>query len=1816
MADAWGRHFNILPFSEHAGRFAHLTTTEHALMNYEEVKAAITALKSAGKKLSECFPHYVPSPHGHEIDLMDLLGALFTFQPDNVRNQREHVILLLANHSLRSKQDAGIQHSVTFLHDKMLENYKKWCAFLDEEHNLQTSTSIEKLAYPCLYLLIWGEAANLRFMPECLCYIFHYMARELNEAMGMQQHTRISISNNTVGQREFFLLGQQKDFLKTVINPIYNAVSSEAHASKNGRAPHSSWRNYDDMNEFFWSKHCFTQLGWPFQPNNDYLHNVPVEVTKDGPKGGPSPGDETDQDSDGRLLSSQPSFKTLRTFLYREGSRKSQRQTTQDEQNKSKIIRRGKKIGFKVGFVEQRSFWHIFHSFHRLWIAQLLILQVLVTLAFSGGDMPWVLLFNRDIQYRLFYIFVTWAALRAVQALLTIIMQFTLISRNAKLLALRMVLKLLASLAWITIFCIMLARVNEQRVRDKDWSTQANLLLMQFLGTVGIFLLPEILATVVFFMPWLANITERSDLKLFHVLAWWFHTRSYVGRGMHQSLINTLRYTIFWLVILATKICFSYFLQIKPMVEPTRELLALKNVDFTWHQLFMNHNRFVVAVLWAPVILIYLMDTQIWFSIFSAFVGAMVGLFSHIGEIRNLQQFKLRFPFLASAITFNLLPDDKQKPDDSLRFFRDMLKRLKIRYGLDRRFTQVPDPLQAQKFACLWNYIISCFREEDLISNKEEIWLKIPTWEAGDKMVHRWPAVLLSNEVAAALRLAKNSAKKYKEPETSKLWQKITKKGEYMESAVQDAFYSLKELLLEDIWENQDVEHSRPWQKYLDQKIKHIEESCKDNTFLRQYNADEIEGVLSHVLKLLEALLQANMSPEAHQASIIRALLNLIDGFVRDLPKKNPPTGVEESGAAGMLDLPREDPLLGVIRVANLEKKELRSKLMRLQYLIDPKENMANAPKNLEASRRLSFFSNSLFMTMPRSSSVEKMLSFSVLTPYFNEEVMYSIQQLNERNEDGINIRYYLQQIFPDEWTNLEERRSNKEDHRTTQPAIKTQDIERKWASYRGQTLARTVRGMMYYQRALEVLAYLEKTRARPDAATSTKTFHERISPEVKAAALLKFSYVVACQAYEELERTANSKADDIKALMKEYPSLRIAYVSETGRGENKNYYSVLAKYDPLQDAVVNVYKILLPGPFKLGEGKPENQNQGIIFTRGEVLQTIDMNQDNYFEEALKVRNLLQEFNETKDEMKKPRILGIREHVFTGSVSSLASFMSAQETSFVTLSQRVLANPLKIRMHYGHPDMFDRLWFLARGGISKASKTINISEDIYAGFNCTLRAGDVTHHEYIQVGKGRDVGMNQITMFEAKISGGNGEQMMSRDVYRLGHRLDFFRMFSFYYTTVGFYVSTLMVILAAYAFLWGRVYLGLSGIEDALDLGEDTLTNAALTAALNQQLIVQIGVFNSLPMIVENSLEWGFTDAAWHFLLMMLQLCFVFYTYSLATKGHYFGRTLLHGGAIYKSTGRDFVVKRETFVTNYRYHSRSHFVKGVELIILLIIYAKYSHIARNSTVYTLMTLSYWFLALTWILAPFLFNPSVFDWLQTVYDYEHFQTWLWRRGGVATKAEESWEVWWNEEQDHLNNTGIWGRMIEVVLNIRFFLIQYGMVYRLNIAAHNKSLLVYLVSWIYVVVAIVVYMVVARAKERYGAKQHIYYRGIQCFVVLFVALVIVLLVELTSFEFKDLFISILGFLPTGWGLLSMAAVGKPFLEGTAVWGVVVEVARLYDLIIGLIVLAPVAMLSWLPGFQNMQTRILFNQAFSRGLQISRLLSGKKTTYRGSY
>nr|ABF93678.1 1,3-beta-glucan synthase component bgs3, putative, expressed [Oryza sativa Japonica Group]BAG91476.1 unnamed protein product [Oryza sativa Japonica Group] len=597
------------------------------------------------------------------------------------------------------------------------------------------------------------------------------------------------------------------------------------------------------------------------------------------------------------------------------------------------------------------------------------------------------------------------------------------------------------------------------------------------------------------------------------------------------------------------------------------------------------------------------------------------------------------------------------------------------------------------------------------------------------------------------------------------------------------------------------------------------------------------------------------------------------------------------------------------------------------------------------------------------------------------------------------------------------------------------------------------------------------------------------------------------------------------------------------------------------------------------------------------------MNQDNYFEEALKMRNLLEEFYQNHGKH-KPSILGVREHVFTGSVSSLASFMSNQETSFVTLGQRVLANPLKVRMHYGHPDVFDRIFHITRGGISKASRVINISEDIYAGFNSTLRLGNITHHEYIQVGKGRDVGLNQIALFEGKVAGGNGEQVLSRDIYRLGQLFDFFRMLSFYVTTIGFYFCTMLTVWTVYIFLYGKTYLALSGVGESIQNRVDILQNTALNAALNTQFLFQIGVFTAIPMILGFILEFGVLTAFVSFITMQFQLCSVFFTFSLGTRTHYFGRTILHGGAKYRATGRGFVVRHIKFAENYRLYSRSHFVKGLEVALLLVIFLAYGFNNGGAVGYILLSISSWFMAVSWLFAPYIFNPSGFEWQKVVEDFRDWTNWLFYRGGIGVKGEESWEAWWDEELAHIHNVG--GRILETVLSLRFFIFQYGVVYHMDASESSKALLIYWISWA-VLGGLFVLLLVFGLNPKAMVHFQLFLRLIKSIALLMVLAGLVVAVVFTSLSVKDVFAAILAFVPTGWGVLSIAVAWKPIVKKLGLWKTVRSLARLYDAGTGMIIFVPIAIFSWFPFISTFQTRLLFNQAFSRGLEISLILAG---------
>ncbi|KAK4487202.1 hypothetical protein RD792_006522 [Penstemon davidsonii] len=1531
--------------------------------------------------------------------------------------------------------------------------------------------------------------------------------------------------------------------------------------NENGTTDHSTWRNYDDLNEFFWSPECF-QIGWPMRLDHDFFCVHPP--------------------NDGKVKKSQTSTRSPEEEKS-DNNEDVETGTTCDE------LREPKWLG-KTNFAEIRSFWQIFRSFDRMWCFLILSLQAMIIMACHDLESP-LQVFDAAVLEDVMSIFITSAVLKLIQAILDLAFTWkarcTMDSAHRK----KDVLKIVVAMIWAIILPIYYA---SSRKKYTCYSTQNGSWLGEwcyssFMVAVAFYLITNAVNMVFFFVPAVGKYIETSNTRICTVFSWWTQPRLYVGRGMQESQISVLKYF--------SDLDYIYMLwnfQIKPLIAPTRQIMSTGVKNYDWHEIFpkVQSNAGAIAAIWSPIVIVYFMDAQIWYSVYCAVFGGVYGILHHLGEIRTQGMLRSKFDNLPSAFNDCLIPPQTKDKEGIIKWLCQpgFLKALENKKG------------GVVKFALVWNQIISSFRDEDLISNREMDLMKIPiSSELLSGQVH-WPVFLLANKLSTALSVARDFVGKY-----DNLLKRITKDN-YMYLVVTECYDSLKYIL--DILVVGDLER-----RIISSVVDEIEESIEKSSLLEDLRMSELPALHVKCTDLVELLVEGN---EDHHPKVVKALQDIYELVTNDMFIKDSRTldllhthqqRVGDTDAFFSYFEPELFASKHSIHFPLPDSGPLMEKIKRFHLLLTVKDTAMYMPSNLEARRRISFFATSLFMNMPKAPKVRSMLSFSVLTPHYMEEVKFSNKELHS-SKQGVSISFYMQKIFPDEWENFLERLGS-ENIDETNDEVKEEDL-RDWASFRGQTLSRTVRGMMYYRKALKLQAFLDMAEDDDilQGYDAIDRENDTLSAQLDALADMKFTHVVSCQIYGSQKSSGDPQAQDILELMIRYPSLRVAYVEEkeeiVADRPRKVYSSILVK--AVNGFDQEIYRIKLPGPPNIGEGKPENQNHAIIFTRGEALQAIDMNQDNYLEEALKMRNILQEFLRVQ-RRRPPTIVGMREHVFTGSVSSLAWFMSYQETSFVTIGQRLLANPLKVRFHYGHPDLFDRIFHLTRGGISKASKTINLSEDVFAGYNTTLRRGYVTYHEYMQVGKGRDVGLNQISKFEAKVANGNSEQTLSRDIYRLGRRFDFFRMLSCYFTTVGFYFNSLISIIGVYVFLYGQLYLVLSGLQKALLIEANVKNIRSLETALASQSFIQLGLLTGLPMVIEIGLERGFLNALKDFVLMQLQLAAVFFTFSYGTKAHYYGRTILHGGAKYRPTGRKVVIFHSSFSENYRLYSRSHFVKGFELLLLLIVYDLFRRSYQSSVTYVLITYAIWFMSMTWLFAPFLFNPSGFNWGKIVDDWKDWNKWIKQQGGIGIQPDKSWQSWWNEEQAHLLHSGITSRIIELLLSLRFFIYQYGLVYHLDISGQNKNFVVYVLSWIVIVVIFLLLKVVNVGRQYLSANHHMVFRLFKAFLFLGVLATIITLSLICHLSWRDLIVCCLAFLPTGWGLIMVSQTLRPKIEGTGLWHFTRVFARAYDYGMGVVLFAPIAALAWLPIISAFQTRFLFNEAFSRRLQIQRILAGKK-------
>ncbi|OAY73982.1 Callose synthase 3, partial [Ananas comosus] len=273
--------------------------------------------------------------------------------------------------------------------------------------------------------------------------------------------------------------------------------------------------------------------------------------------------------------------------------------------------------------------------------------------------------------------------------------------------------------------------------------------------------------------------------------------RLFVGRGMHESSFSLLLYTLFWFVLILTKLAFSYYVEIKPLVGPTQDIMRIPITTFQWHEFFprAKNNVGVVIALWAPIILVcflhphctlydtvYFMDAQIWYAIFSTLVGGIYGACRRLGEEK-----------------------------------------------------------QAARFAQMWNKIITSFRKEDLISNREMELLLVPYVADRALDLIQWPPFLLASKLPIALDMAKDSNCKDRE------LRKRLEADSYMDCAVRECYASFKNIIKYLVEGEQE-------KKVINIIFDEVDSCIEDGKLISDVNMRALPALYDQFVKLIQYL--------------------------------------------------------------------------------------------------------------------------------------------------------------------------------------------------------------------------------------------------------------------------------------------------------------------------------------------------------------------------------------------------------------------------------------------------------------------------------------------------------------------------------------------------------------------------------------------------------------------------------------------------------------------------------------------------------------------------------------------------------------------------------------------------------------------------------------------------------------------------------------------------------------------------------------------------------------------------------------------------
>ncbi|MFA7114899.1 MAG: hypothetical protein WC214_05505, partial [Candidatus Omnitrophota bacterium] len=588
--------------------------------------------------------------------------------------------------------------------------------------------------------------------------------------------------------------------------------------------------------------------------------------------------------------------------------------------------------------------------------------------------------------------------------------------------------------------------------------------------------------------------------------------------------------------------------------------------------------------------------------------------------------------------------------------------------------------------------------------------------------------------------------------------------------------------------------------------------------------------------------------------------------------------------------------------IAQFNEDDLMSleELKRYSYVVEENEknfldgkitsvpDLSISPENQRVRIRIFHFLSTLLMDMDQMPEWQNMPLFSVISPCFNEIVMYlfsdkgneAYEAINEVYETGETLLTYIIKRHKSEWRNFVNRitRMNKYSYKDIRALrelnygekliIVDEDLQqevRLWISYRYQPLSRTIRGIMNYRQMYDFLARVNYPTFDSVSAEDKKTYEGNISKKIDD----KFEYLLGHQPYGAW-LTSNKENEqqvvaDVNYMMKKYKFIKLPYLGNYSKEEveqhpdRTNFGSLLeyreysrgeaeSRGESVQfeyedgGVLVEVRRIDFPVHYFFGQGKPVNQNNILRFVRGEVVQFMDMNQDMYLEETFKAPNAHVEF----DRDPSLTILGYPEDIITDTTTPASKAHAFADRTFNSIVQRTL-DWAGIRFHYGHPD-FMRADDIRRIGLIIPAY---VNEDIFGAYKANFWGKKVINREILWAGKAREGTYQGLIGINNKFAAGATEQAISRVILRIGgyktfgKTYGFVRHFMHFVAAPGYYLRKFPVALVVTNYTFIILLLGISGFvafpEEAVFGIIAVFMSQAITSTGYLQLVLEKG---------------------------------------------------------------------------------------------------------------------------------------------------------------------------------------------------------------------------------------------------------------------------------------------------------------------------------------------------------------------------------------